>query len=65
MFTRTLEIARGALAGVECMTLTLLHGLGMPADQLVRMTEAVEIARRELNALELEHWTCTKARGVH
>ncbi len=51
-FERTLELARAALAGVECVTIALQYGLPMPAAQLVAMIAAVETARRELNELE-------------
>jgi hypothetical protein len=67
-FARTLEVARAALAGVEMLTLSVRYGLAVPADRLVMMTEAVETARRELNALELEleQWALVdQARGVH
>lgn len=32
-FERILELARAALAGTECLTLTVRHGLGMPLEQ--------------------------------
>lgn len=62
-FARTLEIARAALAGAECMTLTMRGGLAMPVDRLERMTEAIAIARQELH--ELEHWATVETRDVH
>jgi len=63
-FARILEIARAALAGTECLTLTLRYGLAMPPDRLVLMAEAVDTARRELNALE--QWAAGgKSQAVH
>ena len=53
-FQRTLELARAALAGCECLALTLRFGLAMPREHLEQMSEAIDMARRELD--ELDAW---------
>jgi hypothetical protein len=51
-FARTFEVARGALAGLEYLTISLRHGLPIPLERLAKIAETVKMLRLELNDLE-------------